>query len=77
MANQQKRVQQETAYNYGAAVVNDHVPTSLLTQRICRNDVGGDWDTYDYSLQLHPIGSFLLHSICHPYTPSFHEITYI
>ena len=35
------------------------------------NDVGGDEDTYDHSLQWHPIGSFLLHTfllICHPYT---------
>ena len=54
MVNQQKGVQQDTAYS--AVVVNDHnipVPISFLTQkghRNIKNDIGMDGDTYD---QLH------------------------
>ena len=58
MVNQQKGVQQDTAYS--AVVVNDHmypVPISFLTQkghiRNIKNEIGMDGDTYDHSLQLH------------------------
>ena len=57
MVNQQKGVQQDTAYS--AVVVNDHmypVPISFSTQkghRSIKNDIGMDGDTYDHSLQLH------------------------
>ena len=45
-----------------------------------KNDIGGDGDTYDHSLQLHYRGSFLLHSfllIYHPYPLSLHEMIFI
>ena len=54
MVNQQKGVQQETA-----VVVNDHMypcpyivfdPKEVIETR--KNDIGGDGDTYDHSLQL-------------------------
>ena len=80
MANQQKGVQQDTAYS--AVVVNDHMyprpclyhfnvsNMTLLGQKRYR-----DGDTYDHSLQLHyRLHSFLL--ICHPYSPSFHEMIF-
>ena len=57
MVNQQKGVQQDTAYS--AVVVNDHMyprPYIVLTQkghRNIKNDIGMDGDTYDHSLQLH------------------------
>ena len=54
MVNQQKGVQQDTAYS--AVVVNDHmypVPILFLTQKGLKNDIGMDGDTYDHSLQLH------------------------
>ena len=54
MVNQQKGVQQDTAYS--AVVVNDlciPVPISFLTQKGLRNIKGMDGDTYDHSLQLH------------------------
>ena len=54
MVNQQKGVQQDTAYS--AVVVNDPVPISFLIQkghRNIKNDIGMDGDTYDHSLQLH------------------------
>ena len=54
MVNQQKGVQQDTAYS--AVVVNGiPVPISFLTQkghRNIKNDIGIDGDTY-HSLQLH------------------------
>ena len=58
MANQQKGVQQDTAYS--AVVVNDHMypcpyivfdPKGVIETR--KDDIGMDGDTYDHSLQLH------------------------
>ena len=60
MANQQKRVQQETACS--AVVVNDHnimypCPYIIFDPKgvieTFKNDIGRDGDTYDHSLQLH------------------------
>ena len=45
MVNQQKVVQQETAYS--AVVMNDHMYPRP------KSDIGRDGDTYDHSLQLH------------------------
>ena len=75
MVNQQKGVQQDTAYS---AVVP--VPISFLTQkghRNIKNDIGMDGDTIHYNCT---IGSILLDSfllIYHPYPPSFHEMIFI
>ena len=58
---------------YSAVVVNDHMyprPYIKRGYRKMKNDIGGDGDTYDHSLQLNYIGGVLLHSfllICHPY----------
>ena len=58
MVNQQKGVQQDTAYS--AVVVNDHMyprpyivfdPKGVI--ETWKNDIGMDGDTYDHSLQLH------------------------
>ena len=56
MVNQQKGVQQETAYS--AVVVNGYPcpyiiydPKGVIETR--NNDIGRDGDTYDHSLQLH------------------------
>ena len=49
MVNQQKGVQQDTAYS----VICIPVPISFLTQKGHKNDIGMDGDTYDHSLQLH------------------------
>ena len=49
MVNQQKGVQQDTAYS--AVVVNDHMYPRPY--RNIKNDIGMDGDTYDHSLQLH------------------------
>ena len=52
MANQQKGVQQDTAYS--AIVVNDHMyPRPKRGHRNMKNDIGRDGDTYDHSLQLY------------------------
>ena len=73
-------------YSAVTVVVNDHnmypVPIYIIKRdyRNMKNDIGGDGDTYDHSLQLHYRGSFLLHSfllICHPYPLSFHEMIFI
>ena len=60
MANQQKGVQQDTAYS--AVVVNDH-----MYPRPC---------LYHFNVSIGSIllHSFLL--ICHPYPPSFHEMIF-
>ena len=80
MVNQQKGVQQETAYS--AVVVNDHMyPRPCLYIFSCLYDP--IWIKNDIGTGIHmiihyncTIGSFLLHSfllIYHPYPPSFHE----
>ena len=55
MVNQQKGVQQDTAYS--AVVVNDHMyPRPYIVfdpKGSFKNDIGMDGDTYDHSLQLH------------------------
>ena len=54
MVNQQKGVQQDTAYS--AVVVNDHMyprPYIQKGHRNIKNDIGMDGDTYNHSLQLH------------------------
>ena len=56
MVNQQKQMQQETAYS--AVVMNDHNPypyiifdpKGVIEQK--NSDIGRDRDTYDHSLQL-------------------------
>ena len=79
MVNQQKGVQQDTAYS--AVVVNDHMyPRPYIvcdSKGVIETCIGRDGDTYDYNCT---IGSFLLHSflmIYHPYPPSFHEMIFI
>ena len=69
MVNQQKGVQQDTAYS--AVVVNDHImyphpyivfhPKGVIETR--KNDIGRDGDTYDHSLQLH----YMAVSCCTPF----------
>ena len=81
MANQQKGVQQDTAYS--AVVVNDHMyPRPCLYHFLIwpfwvKNDIGtGIHMIIHYNST---IGSILLHSfllICHPYPPSFHEMIF-
>ena len=54
MVNQQKGVQQDTAYS--AVVVNDHMyprPYIVFDLKGSLKDIGMDGDTYDHSLQLH------------------------
>ena len=77
-----KSVQQDTAYS--AVVVNDHMYPRPCLYHSNMTLFGSktkyrDGDTYDHSLQLHYIGSILLHSfllIYHPYPPSFHEMIF-
>ena len=78
MVNQQKGVQQQTAYS--AVVVNDHNPVTTFT---CFYDltngyskgVVNAYDTYyDHSLQLH-YRQFLVALVFHP--PSFHDYIYL
>ena len=85
MVNQQKGVQQETAYS--AVVVNDHI----MYPRPCLYHLSYFYDPFwvksDIGTGIHmiihyncTIGSFLLHSfllIYHPYPPSFHEMIFI
>ena len=75
MVNQQKGVQQETAY--GAVVVNDPVPASIIFSCLydpfwVKNDIGtGIHMIIHYNCT---IGNFLLHSfllIYHPYPLHF------
>ena len=70
MVNQQKGVQQDTAYS-GVIVSRPclyHVSMTPLGKKRYR-----DGDTYDYSLQHYStIGSILLHSILHPLTLGAH-----
>ena len=69
---------------FSAVLMNDHMyPRPLLYHFSCfynpfrvRNDIG----TGIHSLELHYIGSVLLHSffmISHPYPLSFHELIFI
>ena len=81
MVNQQKGVQQDTAYS--AVVVNDHMyPRPCLYHFYdpfgSKNDIGtGIHMIIHYNCT---IGSILLDSfllIYHPYPPSFHEMIFI
>ena len=77
MVNQQKLVQQETAYS--AVVVNDHMylhPYIVFEPKrvieTLKNGIGRDGDTQLYYRQ------FLVALVFdHPYPPSFHEMTCI
>ena len=81
MANQQKGVQQDTAYS--AVVVNDHMyprpclyhfsNMTLLGQKRYR-----DGDTYDHSLQLHYRQYLVAHLFADlpSLSPSFHEMIF-
>ena len=78
MVNQQKGVQQETAYS--AVVVNGiPVPISFLIQKgsYKHEKMIKAWTGIHIIIHYNcTIGSFLLHSfllIYHPYPPSFHE----
>ena len=75
MVNQQKGVQQDTAYS--AVVVNDHMyPVHAYIIFSCCYDPFGDIGT---GIPIHCNCSILLHSfllIYHPYPPSFHEMIF-
>ena len=81
MVNQQKGVQQETAYS---AVVVICIPVHAYIIFSCLYDPF--WVKNDIGTGIHmiihyncTIGSFLLHSfllIYHPYPPSFHEMIF-
>ena len=81
MVNQQKGVQQETAYS---AVVVNGIPVPAYIILSCFYDPF--WVKKDIGTGIHmiihyncTIGSFLLHSfllIYHPYPPSFHEMIF-
>ena len=73
MANQQKQAQQETAY-----MVHHMYPCPPL--HVSMTPFGSKTMKNRGYIQLHHIGSLLLHLlllIYHPYTPSFHEMIFI
>ena len=86
MVNQQKVVQQETAYS--AVVVNDHnnvspsLPISFCHVFMTPFGTKKIYIGTGIHMIIHyncTIGSFLLHSfllISHPYPPSFHEMIF-
>ena len=77
MVNQQKVVQQETAYS---AVVAPSLPISFfhVSMTPFESKRYRDGDTYDHSLQLHyrQFLVALLFADLHPYPPSFHVIIF-
>ena len=81
MVNQQKGVQQETAYSAVVVNVSPSLPISFchvsITPFGTKKDIGtGIHMIIHYNCT---IGSLLLHSfllIYHPYPPSFHEMIF-
>ena len=78
MANQQKEVQQDTAYS--AVVVNDHMYPYI----ICSCFYDPFWVKNDIGTGIHmiihyncTIGSIFFLLICYPYPSSFHEMIFI